>query len=484
MENHKTCNSKYLKNLVNSTNKLLPLNYKKHHKNLPLSLITGANSFFVKTNLNKISANYLDNGTKLKENRKRNSNIKTGNNSTNHNYNISSNNVTNSSTINNNLNLISINEYKKKQKTSPNNIPILTNNNSLNIFNKYLNIKFVTGRNLKQNSLHTKANTNINSSNQIFIISYGQPIKTYKLAKLLAKTRKFSHTKTLIEKREQIKKPKSFLNNINNSHKNTQSEGNMCINLNKLIDNPFNNLYSDIMKKNKIISKKVKEVILNKKNKSVSIKKCKDIKNNNDNNNTKNAKNIIKTKSFNFINEKKSDSNNLSTSKLFLKKHKSTRNIEVQIKNCINTSRNTTKKNNSTKKNELILKKIRKIPTNSTKLNIKNNKIIEGDIEDILYNDENNYSGKIDAFDDLNSIIKKIKFEKTNMKNLDIFSVDETDKNPLSLRDVYNNEFEFIFKRCINNKNNYTYVNKNRRNCCSFIERKSTIKFNPFYKNN
>ena len=74
------------------------------------------------------------------------------------------------------------------------------------------------------------------------------------------------------------------------------------------------------------------------------------------------------------------------------------------------------------------------------------------------------------------------------MGNLDIFSVDESEKNLLNLRDTYNNKFDFIFKRYTNNKNsknfkNNTKDNKNNRNCLS-KERKFSIKTIPFSKNN
>ena len=484
MEKNTTFNQKFFKNLIKNTNKLLPLNHKRNKKKLPLSLISGGNSFFTKKKLSKVSVNYLDNSSKLKEIRKSNSNIKIPNNSTNYNYYISNNYVSNNSTVNNNKNLLSINEYKNKRKISLNNIPIIINNNTFNIYNKYLNIKFVTGRNLNKNCLHIKSKTNINSSTNMININYDYPITTYNLEKFIPKKRKSSHTKTLVEKRKQIKKPKSYFNNnINNSHRNTHSEGNIHINLKKLIDNPSNKMNSHIIVKNKTVTRKIKELILNKKNKSVSIKKCNHIKNNN---NTKKQHDKKKTRSFNFNNEK-TDNNNLSTSKLFIKKHKSTKSLKVQIKSCINTSRNM-KKKDLIKKNDLILKKIKKIPTNITKFNLKYKKIKEGGIEDILYNEEKNNSGKIDDFDDLNSIIKKIKFEKSNMGNLDIFSVDESEKSLLNLRDTYNNKFDFIFKRYTNNKNsknfkNNTKDNKNNRNCLS-KERKVSIKTIPFSKNN
>ena len=490
MEKYVVYNPKYFKNLVRNSNKLLPLNYKHHQKYLPLSLITGSNSFFIKKKLSKVSLNYLDNSTKLKEVKKSNSNTKNGNSSMNTNNNISSNNnLTNNSSINYNLNLLSINEYKKKRKISLNNIPIFINNNTFNIYNKYLNINFVTGRNSNQGFLHNKSKTNINSPNSVFKMNYSNSIKVSHIPKVLEKTRNSSHTQTLNEKRKQIKKPKSFFyNNVHNPHRNTQSEGNIHINLKSIFDNP-NNANSDIIIKNITITRKIKEAILNKKTKSVSNKDCNSIKNGGINKNSKRQNNKTKTKSLNFINDKKIDNNYLSTSRLFLKKHKSTKSIKVQVKNGINTSRNTIKQMNINKKNDLILKRVKRIPTNPTKLNIKNKKIVEGSIEDILYNEEKNYNGKVDDFDDLNSIIKKMNFEKSNIKNLDIFNVDEAEKSTFNLRDTYKNQFDFIFKKYINEINNKDEKNgKNNKNKKSrnrsLNDKKGSIKTNPFSKKN
>ena len=485
-------------------------------KTLPISLITGPKTIFKKGKLNNIATSYLESSQKIQNNLHKNKiSIKTielKNNSKSKNN--------NSSNVYNTFN-ITLNSSVQRSKSKKNKISNQNKNQKhmINSFNLKSNINF--------NS--TLNNVNQKNVNHTLIIIDG--IDSYNQVKSNTNNNFSKDTKkknSIINMKgiRQIKQnfKKTIENTNNNNNNNNINNNSVGKNSKKTIAVKKKIIYYHNLEKSSVNN----EINSNKKRSKTSFEIGKKISNKNKNkNDKKNNNGIKKKKMFKCIFEK-DKIENMSKRKINLKEKLKTnssssktninnlkqensykRNYNNLIKNSVNKSTAITtsrtelsinKEDNNKKheENEKIITQYFPFYQNNKDLNILSliqennrkmgNNFIKANKRNFSYEKKDNSFDNIinvlnpeflndkklnafDDFDDLNSIVRKIEFDKIKKASQSIFSV--------------NNNLRYI-KFCCNFHNNYNDINNSiipnqniQINCFSSrenISKKSIIK--------
>ena len=439
---------------MNSSN--IPHQVQKEKKNqpygkkqAPISLITNPNSIFIKTKLNNIARSYLDESRKIQINHnKKNSYVKTGNTQMNNQK------MSHVKYKTNILTTLNITLGTSTNKTQQN---IISPKNSL-IHNKPNNSKVIT-----MNSLRQQIQKNFKKKMSVMNNSKEKSLSISKMAN------KTYHNK--IKSNKQV-------NSTFNNHLKTKTLGNSIthsiqpsfqieehIHTVSAVEEPrqttneneANHTKNCLFEMDVLVKKPTKRPIKRNKTINKNNKKLLEIKTSFGNN--------IKDKLLFISSRAQTTANNIQDN---AKVKTNTSNLNNSSQNAKNPSHIPPKKKEEPKKNKIVkcplkLNLLSLIQENTQSLhkekenqhsllkNKSNSTYSIDNIESVINNpfiDDTKFL-EFDNFDDMNSIIRKIPFDKVNVKKENIFSVDNN-----TLYETFCTQFESKYENSLNKYKN------------------------------
>ena len=423
----------------------------KIKKSIPISIITGTETIFIKGKLNKVATSYFETSQKIQKLYKEKKNTSLKNNSK-----------------------PKINKLKYTKNLYNNTFNVSIGNSHLENKKQVIKVTSLNNNKDKINSFSLKNNSNLNTSriknkNNTLIIK--DEMISYKHMKSITNNNlskddnngKKNENKTLRQIRKNMKKTIAIIvNNCYNSSVGKNKEKNY---INNNYNNNLNNNYNKkTVKKNLTFSNNYLCIQVNKK--ELDYKKEKSLEKNNKkiikNQEIEKKKKILKQ----FFIRKKKDFKpkenikeiEITKQNIIMNKSNISFNNKINLINknsnnkstAITTSRTETSSNENLekkfeKKKDVKLNKNSKIKLTLIEEHYKKNSIIKNN-DSLDFNYENSFENiknvisiqsylldekkfsEYDNFDDLNSIVKKLPFEKIEKESLSIFSIQNNNK--------------------------------------------------------